>query len=99
MNKKEKILPKILEEIMEKNVKLINFFSEAYIQGSEYILHLFLNVGIIYFLIKIMNHFESGGISQIILSIVLVIHLIMWLCWMINNLFCDVNEKEVFLKC
>lgn len=91
MSKKKSVLEELCKEIKGLFVELINFFAVAYEQGSEYILHLFLNVGIIYFLVKVITHFNAGSISQIIISLVLVTHLFMWLCWMLNDIL---NRKE-----
>ncbi len=98
-NKKQEILPQLFKELMQKFVKLANYLAIGYEQGSEYILHLFLNFGIIWFFIKIIiPHFESGSISQLLTIIVLVIHLIMWLCWLISEVLDEFpfdDEKEV----
>jgi len=88
------------DELITKFAKIVNYFAVEYKQGSEYILHLFLNFIIIWFFISIIiPHHESGSVSQLIIIIVLVMHIIMWICWLISEVVpenpFDEDEKEV----
>ena len=72
--------------------KIINSIAEDYEEGSKWLIHLVFNFAIIYFMIYVLSNTDKILI-QIVFAISLVVHLGMWLVWMLNETFKGVRNE------
>ena len=82
---KEKVLPQLVKEITKPLLDMVIVIGLEYDKCYDFVLNLFLNFLVIYFLIDIIVK-SSSEFIQIVVSCVLVAHLFLWLCWSLKDI-------------
>lgn len=77
--------------------KLIKSIAEDYEESSKWLIHLVFNFVIIYFMIYVLSTTNKISI-QIVFAMSLVIHLGMWLIWMLDKMLGNVKDLKFKLE-
>ncbi len=88
---KDKVLPQLVKEITKPIIRLITCLGEEYETSYAFVLNIFLNFLVIYFLTKAIL-ISTSTIVQIVISCVLVTHLFLWICWMMKDILNDMLD-------
>ena len=83
--KTKKILPQLLGEIFTPIRNFMISCGEEYESTYYVLLNLFLNFLVIFFLVRIISNSTSSAV-QVVVSLILVIHLFLWLCWSLKDI-------------
>ncbi len=81
-----------ISKISYKVGKFIKPIGNEYEKCSKQVHHLIMNFIIIYLFMNVRN-WKDSNLIQIVISLTLVGHLFMWLCWSLSGLFKDERVK------